>query len=66
MFNALRKADAASLPGAVIYINSNGTADIAYPTPEPTVAPDETPAPTETDAPEDTQAPEDTEVTEEP
>ena len=66
MFNALRKADAASLPGAVIYINSNGTADIAYPTPEPTVAPEDTSEPEDTDAPEDTEAPENTEVTEEP
>lgn len=78
MFNALRKADAASLPGAVIYINSNGTADLAYPTPEATVAPDETDAPEETDEPDetgdpaDTQAPgetaepDDTEVSDEP
>ena len=71
MYNALRKADAADLPGTVIYINSNGTADIALPTPEPTAEPTEEPVETQdpdaTPGPDETEAPEDSsEPTQEP
>ncbi len=59
MFGALSKLDAVA-PGTVIYIHSNGTADISHPTQQPT----ETPAPTEeiseTDEPADTAEPGDT------
>ena len=59
MFGALSKLDAVA-PGTVIYIHSNGTADISHPTQQPA----ETPAPTEeiseTDEPADTAEPGDT------
>lgn len=67
MFRALDRADKDKLPGTVIYVNSNGTADLAYPTeiPQEPVATDE---PTETEPPEETAEPteEDIETTEAP
>ncbi len=58
MFRAIAKADASKLSGSVIYVNSNGTADIAYLTPAPTApAGTDEPAGTadgETDPPADT------------
>lgn len=75
MFNALAKADAAGLSGAVIYINSNGTADISHPTPAPTAEPAVTDEPDDTDEPDETDTPDETgepggtddpEVTDEP
>ena len=65
MFRAIAKADASKLSGTVIYINSNGTADIAYPTPAPTepavtLSPEDTPEPSgpdETDGADAAEAP---------
>ena len=68
MFRAIAKADSSKLSGTVIYINSNGTADIAYPTPLPsepadteapleTGEPGESGEPAETDEPSGTEAP---------
>ncbi len=70
MFRAITKADPDKLSGTVIYINSNGTADIAYPTPQPT-APANTDEPAETTDPDAAETPADTpeasvETTDEP
>ena len=53
MFRAIEKADSDKLSGTVIYVNSNGTADIAYPTPTP-AAPTDTPEPADTPEPSET------------
>ncbi len=57
MFNALEKVDGTKLEGTVIYINSNGTADISYPKPETTPEPSPTPEPSSTDEPDSTEEP---------
>lgn len=60
MFRAIEKADAARLDGTVIYVNSNGTADIAYPSPSD--APSDTEEPIDTEAPVNSELPEDSEL----
>lgn len=65
MFNAIKKADQDKLDGALIYINSNGTADISYHT--PTLAePDKTDEPDVSDEPVSTENPDDAESSDEP
>ena len=69
MFRVLDKIDKEKLEGSVLYINSNGTADISPATPAPTADPDSTQEPLPTNVPEDTDSPEETDLpadTEEP
>lgn len=53
MFRALPKIDPAKAEIAVIYVNSTGTTDLSYRTPEPTLPPE----PTATPGPEETEEP---------
>ena len=51
MFRAMAQVDPFKASTAIIYVNSTGTTDISYPTPEPTIAPETTREPDSADEP---------------